>query len=37
MAYVDVAHSEPGTALHVDLGKGPIEAQVVPLPFYKAK
>ena len=37
MAYVDVAHSEGGTAVQVDLGKGPVEAQVVSLPFYKSK
>ena len=37
MAYVDVAHSESGTAVQVDLGKGPVEAQVVSLPFYKSK
>lgn len=37
MAYVDVAHSENGTSVQVDLGKGPVDAQVVPLPFYKSK
>lgn len=37
MAYVDVAHSEPGTTLQIDLGKAPVDAQVVPLPFYKSK
>jgi aminomethyltransferase len=37
MAFVDAAHSEPGTELSVDTGKGAtLEARVVPLPFYKA-
>jgi aminomethyltransferase len=37
MAYVDVANSEHGTDVHVDLGKGSVQAQVVPLPFHKSK
>lgn len=36
MAYVDVAHSEAGANVQVDLGKGLVEAQIVPLPFYKS-
>jgi aminomethyltransferase len=37
MAYVDVEHSEPGTALHIDLSRTAVEGQIVPLPFYKSK
>ena len=36
MAYVDVAVSEIGTKLSVDLGNGKtIDGEVVALPFYK--
>lgn len=35
MAFVDVAHTEPGTTLHIDFGKQTAEAQVVKMPFYK--
>ncbi len=37
MAYVDVAEAQPGASLQIDLGKTTVEAQVVPLPFYKPK
>jgi aminomethyltransferase len=37
MAYVDVADAETGNALQIDLGKAMVDAQIVPLPFYKAK
>lgn len=37
MVYVDVAQSEIGTALQIDLGKSMADAKVVGLPFYKAK
>jgi len=37
MAYVDIAQSETGNALQVDLGKATVEAQVVAMPFYKSK
>ncbi len=36
MAYVDVGQSEVGNAMQIDIGKAMVEAQVVPLPFYKA-
>ena len=35
MAYVDVEHSEPGTALDIDLRGKPEPFEVVELPFYK--
>ncbi|GAB3520150.1 glycine cleavage system aminomethyltransferase GcvT [Arthrobacter monumenti] len=35
MAYVDVAHSEPGTTVEVDLRGKPEKFDVVKLPFYK--
>ena len=35
MAFVDTAHAEPGTTLAVDFRGKPVEATVVPLPFYK--
>lgn len=34
MAYVDTAHSEPGTELVVDVRGTRVPATVVPLPFY---
>lgn len=36
MAYVDADCTEPGTMLHVDFGRMAADAQVTPLPFYKA-
>ncbi len=35
MAYVDVAHTEPGTALEIDLRGKTEPFEVVALPFYK--
>jgi len=35
MAYVDVEHAEPGTALDIDLRGKPEPFEVVALPFYK--
>ena len=35
MAFVDTAHSAPGTALQVDVRGTKVPAAVVPLPFYK--
>uniref|UniRef100_UPI00254D30AD glycine cleavage T C-terminal barrel domain-containing protein n=1 Tax=Arthrobacter sp. efr-133-R2A-120 TaxID=3040277 RepID=UPI00254D30AD len=35
LAYVDVEHAEPGTALDVDLRGKPEAFEVVALPFYK--
>ena len=35
MAYVDVEHSEPGTALDIELRGKPEPFEVVALPFYK--
>jgi aminomethyltransferase len=35
LAYVDVEHSEPGTALDIDLRGKPEPFEVVELPFYK--
>lgn len=35
MAFVDTAHSEPGTALQVDVRGTKVPAEVVALPFYK--
>jgi len=36
MAYVATGQHEVGTSLGVDLGKQVVQAEVVPLPFYKA-
>jgi aminomethyltransferase len=36
MALVGREHAEPGTRLAVDAGRARLEAEVVPLPFYKA-
>ncbi|MEM9082491.1 MAG: glycine cleavage system aminomethyltransferase GcvT [Planctomycetota bacterium] len=36
MAFVDRAHSEIGTKVAVDTGKGELAAEVVKMPFYKA-
>jgi aminomethyltransferase len=36
MAFVEPSLMATGTALQVDSGKGMLEAQVTPLPFYKA-
>ncbi|MEL6328924.1 MAG: glycine cleavage system aminomethyltransferase GcvT [Planctomycetota bacterium] len=36
MAYLDRAHTVPGTAVEIDFGKQTIGAKVVQLPFYKA-
>ncbi len=35
MAYVDSEHAEPGTRVEIDLGRATVNADVVPLPFYK--
>lgn len=35
MAYVDVEHGEPGTALHVDVRGKNLPVEVVALPFYR--
>ena len=35
MAYDDIAHTEPGTRLDVDLRGKPQPFEVVPLPFYR--
>lgn len=35
MAYVDVAHTEPGTALDIDVRGKPQPVEVVTLPFYR--
>lgn len=35
MGYVEVAHSEPGTQLQVDVRGKPIPFEVVKLPFYR--
>ncbi|MEV6285659.1 glycine cleavage system aminomethyltransferase GcvT [Kribbella sp. NPDC051770] len=35
LAYVDVEHTEPGTALHVDLRGTPEPFEVTTLPFYQ--
>ncbi|KUG60453.1 glycine cleavage system aminomethyltransferase GcvT [Nesterenkonia jeotgali] len=35
MAYVDIAHTEPGTRLDVDLRGKPQPFEVIPLPFYR--
>jgi aminomethyltransferase len=36
MAYVQTEHAEDGKAVQVELGKQAIDAEIVPLPFYKA-
>lgn len=36
MAYVDRQHSEPGSALQVDLRGKPVPVEVVELPFYRS-
>ncbi len=36
MAIIDTPHTEPGTTVHIDLGRTEVEAEVTPLPFYKA-
>jgi aminomethyltransferase len=36
MGFVDRDAAELGTTLQVDTGRGVLEAQVVPMPFYKA-
>lgn len=36
MALVDTSHAEVGTKLSIDTGKTTLDAEVVPLPFYKA-
>jgi aminomethyltransferase len=35
MAYLPVAHAEPGTKLTVVIRGNEVEAEVVPLPFYR--
>ena len=35
MAYVDRAHSEPGSVVNVEIRGKPVKATVVKLPFYK--
>lgn len=37
MAYIDPAHSSPGTAVEVEVRGRRITAEIVPLPFYKRK
>ncbi len=37
MALVDIACSQPGTRLDVEIRGGRVEAEVVPLPFYSRK
>ena len=36
MAFVDKDKTAVGTALQVDIGRGVLEAKIVPMPFYKA-
>ncbi len=36
MALVSTAHTEIGTKFQIDTGKAMLDAEVVPLPFYKA-
>ena len=36
MGYVDRAHTETGTALSIDTGRARLDAEVTPMPFYKA-
>jgi aminomethyltransferase len=35
MAYVQAVHAAEGTAVQVDLGRQSVDAQIIPLPFYK--
>jgi hypothetical protein len=35
MGFVDIASTEPGTAVQVDTGRGMLEGKVAKLPFYK--
>ena len=35
MAYVDAAHSAPGTAVDVEIRGKRVSAEIVPMPFYK--
>ena len=35
MAYVPVAHNSPGTRLAIGIRGQPVEAEIVPTPFYK--
>jgi aminomethyltransferase len=35
MAYVQAEHAEDGRTVQVDLGRQAIDAQIIPLPFYK--
>jgi aminomethyltransferase len=37
MALVDIRYREPGTVLQVMIRDNPVDARVVPLPFYKRK
>ncbi len=37
MAYVDAAHTDPGTTVQLDFGRQQVDAEVVKPPFYKAK
>ena len=37
MAYVATGKHEVGSKVNVDLGKQSVDAEIVPLPFYKAK
>lgn len=36
MAFVDMDRTAVGTPLQVDIGRGVLEAKIVPMPFYKA-
>ena len=35
MAYVQAEHAVENTAVQIDLGRQAIDAEIVPLPFYK--
>ncbi len=35
MGFVDAQHAESGTAIQIDTGRAPLDAELVPLPFYK--
>ncbi|MEG1126357.1 MAG: glycine cleavage T C-terminal barrel domain-containing protein, partial [Oscillospiraceae bacterium] len=37
MAYIDKEHSACGTAVNVQVRARTVQAEVVPLPFYKKK
>ncbi|MHC4413895.1 MAG: glycine cleavage system aminomethyltransferase GcvT [Planctomycetota bacterium] len=37
LAYLDTGQADPGGDVQVDLGRGPVDAKVVKLPFYKAR